>query len=251
MRAMTTSSLSTPRMLSLPARKPIVTFNPLLNSRIGGKIKRIEMRDRSKNRKPLQRGRNLSIEAIQTIQILKRAHSQNENDGSALDRAFDSNFKRLLKLDMMAVLQELLRQNECQLALKVFEDVQKEHWYKPRASLYAEIIAALGRQELYEKIELLFAELKLESRLEPDLKGFNMLMQNLLSLNLTGLAMECFSLMNSFGCEPDRSSYRILINGLESKGQMDLSAIIRQEAEKIYGNSLEFLNEEELETSWK
>lgn len=245
--AVTTPSLSPPPMVSLSPRKHIITVNPLLNCRSGRKV-RIEMRDRSKNRKPLQRGRNLSIEAIQTIQVLKRANTRND-DGLALDRAFDFYFKRLLKLDMMAVLQELLRQNECQLALKVFEDVQKEHWYKPRASLYAEIISALGRQGLYETIELFFAEMKMESRLEPDIKGFNVLMHNLICFNATGLAMECFSLMKSLGCEPDRSTYRILINGLESKGEPGLSATLRQEAEKFYGNSLEFLNEEELVTS--
>jgi hypothetical protein len=71
--------------------------------------------NRSKNRKPLQKGRSLSIEAIQTVQALKRA----QKDQPSLDQLFHSNFKRLLKLDMIAVLRELLRQNQCFLALKV------------------------------------------------------------------------------------------------------------------------------------
>lgn len=75
----------------------------------------VTMRDRSKNPRPLQKGRNLSIEAIQTIQALKRAK---KNEGSR-EQVFDSKFRRLLKLDMMAVLKDLLRQNECLLALKV------------------------------------------------------------------------------------------------------------------------------------
>lgn len=75
----------------------------------------IKMRDRSKNRKPLQRGRNLSIEAIQAIQSLKRV---NQN-ADLLEQVFDSKFRRLLKFDMMAVLRELLRQNQCFLAMKV------------------------------------------------------------------------------------------------------------------------------------
>lgn len=77
----------------------------------------IKMRDRSKNRKPLQRGRNLSIEAIQAVQALKRAHLQNYSH--SLNQVFESKFRRLLKFDMMAVLRELLRQNQCLLALKV------------------------------------------------------------------------------------------------------------------------------------
>ena len=82
---------------------------------------RITMRDRSSNRRPLQKGRNLSIEAIQTIQALKRANKTKteEEPSSLLEQVFVSKFKRLLKLDMMAVLKELIRQNECFLALKV------------------------------------------------------------------------------------------------------------------------------------
>lgn len=88
------------------------------------------MRDRSKNRKPLQRGRMLSIEAIQAVQALKRANpllpppspsssSTSSSTSAQLDRVIDSKFRRLLKFDMVAVLRELLRQNECSLALKV------------------------------------------------------------------------------------------------------------------------------------
>lgn len=80
----------------------------------GTRIK-ITMRDRSKNRKPLQKGRNLSIEAIQTVQALKRAKGEEDS----VRQVFASNFSRLLRLDMIAVLRELLRQNQCLLAIKV------------------------------------------------------------------------------------------------------------------------------------
>lgn len=97
---------------------------------IGGRIPvlrramEIKMRDRSKNRKPLQRGRMLSIEAIQAVQALKRANPlipppSPSSTSAQLDRVIDSKFRRLLKFDMVAVLRELLRQNECSLALKV------------------------------------------------------------------------------------------------------------------------------------
>lgn len=84
----------------------------------------IKMRDRSKNRKPLQRGRMLSIEAIQAVQALKRANppppsTSPSSSSSMLDRVIDSKIRRLLKFDMVAVLRELLRQNECSLSLKV------------------------------------------------------------------------------------------------------------------------------------
>uniref|UniRef100_A0A2P2JGE1 Uncharacterized protein MANES_15G113700 n=1 Tax=Rhizophora mucronata TaxID=61149 RepID=A0A2P2JGE1_RHIMU len=72
------------------------------------------------NRKPLQRGRDLSIEAIQAVQALKRTWSSVPNSPN-LDHVLRSKFSRLLKFDMIAVLRELLRQNRCLLALKVTE----------------------------------------------------------------------------------------------------------------------------------
>ncbi|KAF3651794.1 putative cellulose synthase-like protein D4-like [Capsicum annuum] len=91
----------------------------VVRSKCGGNM-RIGMRDRSKNRKPLQKGRNLSIEAIQAVQALKRVASKND-DAVAVEQVFNSKIRRLLKSDMIAVLRELLRQNQCLLALKVSE----------------------------------------------------------------------------------------------------------------------------------
>lgn len=157
----------------------------------------------------------------------------------------DSKFRRLLKFDMIAVLRELLRQNECLLSLLVFEDVRKEYWYKPQASLYAEIISVLGSNELFEQVELIFSILKTENSFEAKTQDLNALLESLMSFNMTGLAMECFYFMKSLGCEPDRSTFRILVNQLESNGETNCAASIRQEAQKYYGESLEFLEEQE------
>ncbi|CAN6688324.1 unnamed protein product [Malus baccata var. baccata] len=201
----------------------------------------ITMRDRSNNPRPLQKGRFLSIEAIQTVQALKRA----QKDQSILSQVFDSKFRRLLKFDMMAVLRDLLRQNECVLALKVFEDIRKEHWYRPQVSLYSDMIRVTASNGLFEQVELLFLCLKKETNLQPEIEAFNALMTTLISFNLPKLAIECYYLMKEVGCEPDRSSFRILVNGLESMGETGRSGIVRQDAQQIYGESLEFLEENE------
>ncbi|XP_062022250.1 pentatricopeptide repeat-containing protein At1g62350 [Rosa rugosa] len=201
----------------------------------------ITMRDRSKNPRPLQKGRNLSIEAIQTIQALKRAK---KNEG-LMEQVFNSKFRRLLKLDMMAVLKDLLRQNECFLALKVFDDIRKEYWYKPQVLLYADMIKVMASNELFEQVENLCLCLKKETNLQPDIEGFNALLTALVSFNLPILAMECYYLMKGVGCEPDRSSFRILIRSLESMGETGPLGIVRQDAQHLYGESLEFLEEDE------
>lgn len=199
------------------------------------------MKDRSNNPRPLQKGRNLSIEAIQTVQSLKRAQ---KNHGS-LEKVFDSKFRRLLKFDMMAVLRELLRQNECLLALKVFEDIRKEYWYKPQVSLYADMVGVFGGNGFIEQVELVCLYLKREANLQPEIEGFNALLKALISLNMAELAMECYCLMKQIGCDPDRTTFRILVNGLESMGETGSSAAVRLDAQKFYGESLEFLNEAE------
>ncbi|XP_060176275.1 protein THYLAKOID ASSEMBLY 8, chloroplastic-like [Lycium barbarum] len=219
-----------------------------ITSRFGSKYgqnMRISMRDRSKNRKPLQKGRNLSIEAIQAVQALKRV--ANKNDDVAVEMVFDGKVKRLLKSDMIAVLRELLRQNQCPLALKVFEEVQQEISYRPRLKLYAEMVSCLGSNGLLEDINCLIMGLKMESSLEPDAEGFYALLESLMKFNLSRLALEVFYLMKLRGCDPDKLTFKLLINGLESNEETDLSAFVRQEAEKYYGQSLDFLDETEEE----
>ncbi|XP_077254222.1 pentatricopeptide repeat-containing protein At1g62350-like [Tasmannia lanceolata] len=203
----------------------------------------LTMRDRSKNRKPLQRGR-ISIEAIQTVQSLKRAK---KNDPNSLDLVFQSKVSRLLKQDLIAVLRELQRQGEGLLALQVFQDIQKEHWYKPQLLIYADMIAVLANNGLFDKVELLFSHLRIESLgLEHDVEGFNAILRTLFEYSIFQTAMDCFHLMKEVGCEPDESTFRILINGFESKGEERLSAIFRQEGEKYFGRPLEVLEREDI-----
>ncbi|KAL1554538.1 protein THYLAKOID ASSEMBLY 8, chloroplastic-like [Salvia divinorum] len=211
------------------------------------KMAMVSMRDRSKNRKPLQKGRSLSIEAIQTVQALKRA---SKHTHYSLQEAFTANFRRLLKADMIAVLRELLRQNQCLLALKVFEDMKKEEWYSPKLSLYAEMVTALGSNGMLEEVHELILELKAEITVSPDLQGFNTLMESLMSLNLTRLAVECYYLMKSVSCDPDKLSFNILIDGLTSNGEMELAEVIQKDAKKYYGPFWDLSEEEEAEMSY-
>lgn len=56
--------------------------------------------------------------------------------------------------------------------------------------------------------------------------------------------------MKLWNSEPDRITYRTLINGLESLGEMDLSAKMRLEAENDYGDLWDYLDEEEMIETW-
>lgn len=133
---------------------------------------------------------------------------------------------------------------------QVFEEIRKEYWYKPQVSYYADMVAVVASNGLFEKVHLLFSYLKAEilnADADAEAEGFNALLTTLMEFGIYEVIMECFQLMKEVGCEPDESTFRILINGFESKGEMDLSAIVRQEAEKYFDESLEFLLEKEEE----
>ncbi|KAJ0987115.1 hypothetical protein J5N97_005471 [Dioscorea zingiberensis] len=200
------------------------------------------MRDRTKNRKPVQRGRYLSVEAIQAVQALKRGWRM--GDRESLEMTMAARVRRLVKRDMMAVLGELQSQGEALLALQVFEEVRKEHWYKPRLSVYVNMIIVLASNGLYKEVDQICSYLKKE-HWEADIEGFNSLLKTLLEFDFTQTAMDCFRLMKLWESEPDDLTYRILIQGLESKGEMDLSVAVREEAEEHFGRSLDFLDEKE------
>ncbi|ONK68673.1 uncharacterized protein A4U43_C05F14700 [Asparagus officinalis] len=145
---------------------------------------------------------------------------------------------------MVAVLKELQNQGEGTLAFQVFEEVRKEHWYKPQLSVYVDMITVLANNGLKEKVEQICSYLKKEC-LEPDTEGFNMLLRTLLNFGFNNTAMDCFRLMKLWESEPDESTFRILINGLESNGELDLLLSVKDEAEKYFDGNLEFLEEGE------
>ncbi|KAJ6741276.1 PPR CONTAINING PLANT-LIKE PROTEIN [Salix purpurea] len=70
--------------------------------------------------------------------------------------------KRLLKTDLLDTLAVLQNQNELDLALKVFEFVRKEGWYKPDILLYHAMIQLLGRNKMVEMAEEFFGKLENE-----------------------------------------------------------------------------------------
>ena len=49
--------------------------------------------------------------------------------------------------------------------------------------------------------------------------GFNALLRALVSYNLGELVIESYYLMKEVGWEPDKTSFRIVIKGLESSGE--------------------------------
>lgn len=130
--------------------------------------------------------------------------------------------------------------NKRLLALQVFEEIIKEYLYIPQVSIYADTTVVLVGNDLFETVRLLFSYLRTKN-LDLDIEGFNALLRTSMEFDISKVAMECFQLMEVAECKLGESTFRILINGFGSKAEMDLLAIVKQEAEKYFCESLEFL----------
>ncbi|GMH15981.1 hypothetical protein Nepgr_017822 [Nepenthes gracilis] len=147
--------LRLPSALPSPKPKPLNTANhrPRVTIRCGPRDKR----------GPLVKGRILSTEAILAIQALKRAHNGSSTTRPEVDgHHLHKTLSRLIKSDLVATLNELLRQGRCDLALKVFSAVRSESWYKTDLGMYADLVSALGKQGKGEDIDRLICELEEE-----------------------------------------------------------------------------------------
>ncbi|KAF4378491.1 hypothetical protein G4B88_027551 [Cannabis sativa] len=189
-------------------------------------------------RKPLWRSRVLSTEAIQAVQSLKLAKSTPPK----LKEVFGARLGRLLKIDLLDTLAELQRQNELDLALKVFKFVRKEVWYKPDVSLYCDMIRLLGKNKLIEMAEELFLELK-EEGLEPNTRVFTEMIGAYLQLGMIDKAMEAYGLMKASGCTPDKLTFTILIRNLEKVGEEELVRGVKNDCFEFMDCSDKFLEE--------
>ncbi|KAL2337130.1 hypothetical protein Fmac_011576 [Flemingia macrophylla] len=82
------------------------------------------------------KGQILSIEAILAIQTLKCLHLTNPRNLADME---SNTLMRLIKFDLVATLWELLRQQECALALRFFSTLRSEY-SEADYSLYAKIV---------------------------------------------------------------------------------------------------------------
>ncbi|XP_042941345.1 pentatricopeptide repeat-containing protein At1g62350-like [Carya illinoinensis] len=191
-------------------------------------------------RKPMWRKSVISSEAIQAVHSLKLSRSSTVR----LEEVLNSRVSRLLKEDLLDTLGELQRQNELDLALKVFQFVRKEEWYKPDLVLFCDMILLLGKNKLIEMAEELFSEMKKEG-LQPNTRAFAEMVGAYIRVGMIEKAMETYELMKESGCTPDRLTFMILIRNLENAGKQELAAMVKKECAEFVDYSEKFLEEVE------
>ncbi|GLJ11635.1 hypothetical protein SUGI_0173360 [Cryptomeria japonica] len=208
------------------------------NIRWGRATKWVYCARASQSRGPLWSGRILNNDIMQAVQALKRTRG----DQAKIERVFETRVYRLLKSDLLALLQELHRQDECHLALKVFDVVRKEIWYKPDLSLYASVMMVQKRNNLMEKVDSVFEELKKEP-LQPDTKAFTRMLATLLRMGLPHHAIETYELMKQTQCKMDQYTFAVLIKGLKRLRQPDLADAITKEYSEFLNDPMDLLKD--------
>lgn len=182
-------------------------------------------------RGPLWRGKKLiGKEALYVISGLKRF----KDDEEKLPKFIKTHVLRLLKMDLIAVLTELERQQEVSLALKVFQVMQKQDWYKPDIFLYKDLIIALARAKRMDDVLQLWESMRKEN-LFPDSQTYTEVIRGFLSSGSPADAMNVYEDMKNSPDPPEELPFRILLKGLLPHPL--LRNKVKQDFEEIFPDS--------------
>ncbi|RYR23040.1 hypothetical protein Ahy_B03g068314 isoform B [Arachis hypogaea] len=218
-------------------------------------------------RGPLWRGKKLiGKEALFVIQGLKRF----KDDHDKLHKFIKNHVLRLLKLDLIAVLTELERQEEVSLALtvsfsfsifssihsfivllvargvcsvgltsmlanfQVFKVTQKQDWYIPDKYLYKDLIIALARAKKMDEVMEMWESMKKEN-LYPDSQTYTEVIRGFLKYGSPADAMNVYEDMKNSPDPPEELPFRILLKGLLPHPL--LRNKVKQDFEEIFPDS--------------
>ncbi|KAJ9559646.1 hypothetical protein OSB04_004806 [Centaurea solstitialis] len=194
------------------------------------------------NRGPLHKGRTLSIEAIQAVQSLKRSNRSNPTATNNND-VVSKTLSRLVKSDLIATFNELIRQDQFDLALKVFSAVRSEFWYKAELSLYAKLVTAMASKGMENEIVSLIVDLDPTAVVEADSKGLITLIKALLAADMAESTVRIYEMMKAGGwrCKTATDEYvgKVLSRGLRRLGKKKVADEIDLEIGRVGDGVLE------------
>ncbi|KAK8918818.1 Pentatricopeptide repeat-containing protein [Platanthera zijinensis] len=178
------------------------------------KVRNFELHERfyhdGRPRGPLWRGKKLlGKEALFIILGMKRF----KHDEEKLDKFIKSHVLRLLKLEKITVLNELERQEEVILALKMFRLIEKENWYKADVFLYKDLIIALAKGQKLEEAMQVWESMK-EHKLFPDSQTYAEVIRGFLRYGSPADAMNIYEDMKKSPDPPEELPFRVLLRGL-------------------------------------
>ncbi|XP_071733483.1 protein THYLAKOID ASSEMBLY 8, chloroplastic [Rutidosis leptorrhynchoides] len=191
------------------------------------------------NRGPLHKGRTLSIEAIQAVQSLKRSHRLDPTNNDSVSKTLS----RLVKSDLIAAFNELIRQDQFDLALKVFSAIRSEDWYKTDLNLYAKLVTAMANKGMTDEIDQLMSDIKVEDLKSAEGKGLVTVIKALLAADRVEPTVRIYEMMKSGGwnCDSSDDEYigKVLSRGFKRLGKKKVADEIDREIVRVSGGILE------------
>ncbi|XP_043709726.1 pentatricopeptide repeat-containing protein At1g62350-like [Telopea speciosissima] len=124
-----------------------------------------------------------------------------------------SHVSHLLKTDLFAVLAELQRQDQVFLAMKIYEVVRKEIWYRPDMFLYRDMLMMLARNKKVDEAKRVWEDLRREEVLF-DHHTYGDIIRSFLDGGLPLEAMELYDEMRRSPDPPISLPYRVILKGL-------------------------------------
>ncbi|KAI3450858.1 hypothetical protein Pfo_007523 [Paulownia fortunei] len=163
------------------------------------KVKEIEARERKEET-------NRKIASQKAISIILRREAT-----KAVIETKKGNSKKLLPRTVLEALHERITALRWESALKVFELLREQLWYRPNSGIYIKLIVMLGKCKQPEKAHTLFQAM-IDEGCVVDREAYTALMS---AYSRSGLFDKAFSILEQMkkisDCQPDVFTYSILI----------------------------------------
>ncbi|CAI5498634.1 unnamed protein product [Closterium sp. Naga37s-1] len=153
--------------------------------------------------------------------------------GARVEAVMRSRVARLVKPDMLLALQELQRQQHWRLAARVFEQVRREHWYKPDPDLCARMINCLGLAGRITDAHALFHATLHEDGVPPCSPTYTALLAAHCRSGDYRSGREVLGRMREAGAGPYDLAYMILIKTCEAQGDTVAAAELKTERDVV------------------
>ncbi|CAI9781677.1 unnamed protein product [Fraxinus pennsylvanica] len=151
-------------------------------------------------------------------------------------KANSSKYNNLWPKAVLEALDDAIRNNQWESALKIFGLLRKQHWYKPRCQTYAKLLVMLGKCRQPNQASLLL-EVMQSDGLQLTIDVYTALVS---AYGLSGLLDEAFRTVNYMktipDCKPDVFTYSILIKCCIKLGRFNM---VQQIVDEMLGLGIE------------
>ncbi|KAK9070774.1 hypothetical protein SSX86_011176 [Deinandra increscens subsp. villosa] len=103
------------------------------------------------------------------------------------------------KSDLIAAFNELIRQDQFDLALKVISGTRFETWYKTDLNLYAKLVTTMASRGMTEEIDGLISDVEVRDVISAKSKGLVTLVKAFLATDKAGAMMRVYEIMKVDG----------------------------------------------------